>query len=61
MTFWSHFCYTYLIFWLDINNIYHIFIFDQMNKLLLNARKNLINNLQFNFGVVSNEHLSKDA
>lgn len=32
-----------------------------MNKLLLNARKNLINNLQFNFGVVSNEHLSKDA
>lgn len=32
-----------------------------MNKLLLNARKNLINNLQYNFGVVSNEHLSKDA
>lgn len=32
-----------------------------INKLLLNARKNLINNLQFNFGVVSNEHLSKDA
>jgi succinate dehydrogenase (ubiquinone) flavoprotein subunit len=32
-----------------------------MNKLLLNARKNLINNLQYNFGVVGNEHLSKDA
>jgi succinate dehydrogenase (ubiquinone) flavoprotein subunit len=32
-----------------------------MNKLILNARKNIINNLQYNFGVIGNEHLSKDA
>ena len=32
-----------------------------MNKLIFNAQKNLINNLKFNFGVVSNQHVSKDA
>ena len=32
-----------------------------MNKLIFNAQKNLINKLKFNFGVVSNQHVSKDA
>ncbi len=32
-----------------------------MNKLIFNAHKNLINNLKFNFGVVSNQHVGKDA
>lgn len=32
-----------------------------MNKLIFNAQKNLINNFKYNFGVVSNQPLSKDA
>ncbi len=32
-----------------------------MNKLIFNAQKNMINNLKFNFGVVSNQHVAKDA
>lgn len=32
-----------------------------MNKLILNAQKTFVNNLKFNFGIVSNQHVSKDA
>ena len=32
-----------------------------MNKLIFNAQKNLINNLKFNFGIVSNQHVAKDG
>lgn len=32
-----------------------------MNKLIFNAQKSFINNLKHNFGIVSNQHLSKDA
>ncbi len=36
-------------------------ILSQMNKLIFNAQKNFIRNIKYNFGVVSNQHLSKDA
>ena len=32
-----------------------------MNKLILNAQKSFINSIKYNFGVVSNQHVSKDS